>query len=181
VCETAQVKGLVIFFKLSHRTHCNPPHPTLDHNGAKKFLVISQRDSKWVLKFAPKKIATLERWNVGDNHCSDCNRIFKPHLRMMIMKTSFWMFLWWIIQKLILKLEKESMKVHLQDKNLIWTEKGSVDKIGFGRIIFVHQQYTMTNYLGGGTKWNEHCFVKFLKVLVHMICISCKSKMHLAT
>jgi len=38
----------------------------------------------------------------------------------------------------VLKLEKESMKVHFQEKNLIWREKSSVEKIGFGGIIFVH-------------------------------------------
>ncbi len=55
LCARAQVKGLVNFKKLSHRTHCNPPRPTLDHNSAKKFLVISQRDSKWVLKVCTPK------------------------------------------------------------------------------------------------------------------------------
>jgi hypothetical protein len=27
---------------------------------------------------------------------------------------------------------------------------------------------------------DKHCFFEFLKVFVHMICISCKSKLHLA-
>jgi len=30
------------------------------------------------------------------------------------------------------------MEVHLQDENLIWKEKGSVGKIGYGEIIFMH-------------------------------------------
>lgn len=97
VCARAQVKGLVNSKKLSHHTHCTLPHLTLDNNNAKEFLVISQRDSKWVLKVCTKKVASFEWWNIRDNDCSDCNKIFKPHLRMTIMKTFFWTLLWWII------------------------------------------------------------------------------------
>jgi hypothetical protein len=44
------------------------------------------------------------------------------------------------------------MEVHLQDENLIWKEKGSVDKIGSRGIIFLHHQCMMTNCLSGSTK-----------------------------
>jgi hypothetical protein len=44
------MKGLENSKKLPHYTHCTLSYLTPDQNNAEEFLIISQRDSKWVLR-----------------------------------------------------------------------------------------------------------------------------------